>query len=163
MTFDQGAILAILACTLAAFVWERWRFDVVAATSLVICVLMGLVAPEEAFAGFGNPAVVTVAAVLVIGRVLGKAGAIDLFTDRMATRFKTPVAHLAIICGMGGLLSAFMNNVAALALLLPVVMSAARRFRYPPSLLLMPLSFARSEGRRVGQGGVRQFKSRGTP
>src|SRR3546814_13911280 len=131
MTFDQGAILAILACTLAAFVWERWRFDVVAATSLVICVLMGLVAPEEAFAGFGNPAVVTVAAVLVIGRVLGKAGAIDLFTDRMATRFKTQVAHLAIICAMDGLQPAFLTHVAAPDPFLPVLMPADPRFRQP--------------------------------
>ena len=74
MTWQQGAILAVLACTLAVFVWDRWRYDVVAIASLMACVLLGLIGPEAAFAGFSNPAVITVAAVLVISRALGALG-----------------------------------------------------------------------------------------
>jgi di/tricarboxylate transporter len=63
MTWEQGAILAVLACTLAMFVWDRWRYDVVAITRLMVCVALGLIGPDAAFAGFSNPAVITVAAV----------------------------------------------------------------------------------------------------
>jgi hypothetical protein len=73
MTWEQGTILAVLGGTLAMFVWDRWRYDVVALTSLMACVVLGLIGPDAAFAGFSNPAVITVAAVLVISRALARA------------------------------------------------------------------------------------------
>lgn len=142
MTWQQGAILAVLACTLAAFVWDRWRYDVVAITSLIVGVLLGLIEPERAFAGFSNPAVITVAAVLVISRALARSGAIEALVGRLIGASGSHLVHLASFCVLGALLSGFMNNVGALALLLPVAMSAARRHGYAPGLLLMPLSFA---------------------
>ena len=142
MTWAQGAILAVLGCTLAVFVWDRWRYDVVAITSLMACVLLGLIGPEAAFAGFSNPAVITVAAVLVISHALGRTGAIDALAGRLIDAGSSQIAHLAAFCVLGALLSGFMNNVGALALLLPVALSTARRHGYAPSLLLMPLSFA---------------------
>jgi di/tricarboxylate transporter len=142
MTWEQGAILAVLGGTLAVFVWDRWRYDVVAITSLMVSVLLGLVAPETAFSGFSNPAVITVAAVLVISRALARSGALDALAGRLIHATSSPFNHLASFCLLGALLSAFMNNVAALALLMPVALSAARRHRYSPALLLMPLSFA---------------------
>jgi di/tricarboxylate transporter len=142
MTWQQGAILAVLACTLAVFVWDRWRYDVVALASLMACVVLGLIGPDAAFAGFSNPAVITVAAVLVISRALGRTGAIDALAGRLIDAGGSPLAHLATFCVLGALLSGFMNNVAALALLLPVALSTARRHGYAPGLLLMPLSFA---------------------
>ena len=77
MTWEQAAILAVLAGTMAVFVWDRWRYDVVAITSLMVCILLGLIRPDAAFGGFSNPAVITVAAVLVISRALTRSGAID--------------------------------------------------------------------------------------
>jgi di/tricarboxylate transporter len=142
MSWQQGAILAVLACTLAAFVWDRWRYDVVAITSLMASVLLGLVGPDAAFTGFSNPAVITVAAVLVISRALGRSGAIDALAGRLIGASGSQFAHLASFCVLGALLSGFMNNVGALALLLPLALSTARRHGYTPSLLLMPLSFA---------------------
>jgi di/tricarboxylate transporter len=142
MTWQQGALLAVLACTLAVFVWDRWRYDVVAIASLMACVLLGLIGPEAAFAGFSNPAVITVAAVLVISHALGRTGAIDALAGRLIDAGSSQIAHLAAFCVLGALLSGFMNNVGALALLLPVALSTARRHGYAPSLLLMPLSFA---------------------
>lgn len=142
MTWQQGTLLAVLACTLAVFVWDRWRYDVVAIASLMACVLLGLIEPDSAFAGFSNPAVITVAAVLVISSALGRTGAIDALAGRLIDAGRSQLAHLAAFCVLGALLSAFMNNVAALALLLPVALSTARRHGYAPALLLMPLSFA---------------------
>ena len=142
MTWEQGAILAVLACTLAAFVWDRWRYDVVAITSLMVSVLLGVVAPEAAFAGFSNSAVITVAAVLVISRALARSGAIDALAGRLIAASSSQFVHLASFCLLGALLSAFMNNIGALALVLPVALSTARRHGYSPGLLLMPLSFA---------------------
>jgi di/tricarboxylate transporter len=142
MTWEQGGILAVVGCTLAVFVWDRWRYDVVAIASLMTCAVLGLIGPDAAFAGFSNPAVVTVAAVLVISRALGRTGAIDALAGRLIDAGGSPFAHLAAFCVLGALLSGFMNNVAALALLLPVALSTARRHGYAPGLLLMPLSFA---------------------
>ncbi len=142
MSWEQAAILAVLAATLAVFVWDRWRYDVVAMTSLMVAVLLGLIGPEGAFAGFGNPAVITVAAVLVISRALARSGAIDALAGRLIGASSARIAHLATFSVLGAMLSGFMNNVGALALLMPVAMSTARRHGYSPGLLLMPLSFA---------------------
>jgi di/tricarboxylate transporter len=142
MTWAQGAILAVLGCTLAVFVWDRWRYNVVAITSLMACVLLGLIDPEAAFAGFSNPAVITVAAVLVISRALARSGAIDALAGKLIGAGSTQFSHLVSLSVLGAALSGFMNNVGALALLMPVALSTARRHRYPPGLILMPLSFA---------------------
>jgi di/tricarboxylate transporter len=142
MTWEQAAILVVLAGTLAVFVWDRWRYDVVAITSLMACVLLGLIGPDAAFAGFSNPAVITVAAVLVISRALARSGAIDALAGRLIGAGRAQFSHLVSFCLLGALLSGFMNNVGALALLLPIALSTARRHGYSPGLLLMPLSFA---------------------
>ena len=73
MTWEQGALLAVLAGSLGLFVLDRWRFDIVAVAALMICVLAGIIRPDAAFAGFSNPAVVTVAMVLVITQTLARS------------------------------------------------------------------------------------------
>ncbi|MDP3429623.1 MAG: SLC13 family permease, partial [Desulfomicrobium sp.] len=77
MSYDQTIIMAIIAASIGMFLWGRWRHDMVAVGALVACVLFGLVAPQDAFAGFGHPAVVTVACVLVLSRGLQISGAVD--------------------------------------------------------------------------------------
>lgn len=121
---------------------DRWRYDLIAAASLMACVLLGFVPAQEAFSGFGDPAVITVAAVLVISGAISRSGAIDLLNQRLTAITSSPVAHMGLQCVLGLALSAFMNNIAALTLMLPLALAAARRFRYPPGLILMPLSFA---------------------
>jgi di/tricarboxylate transporter len=142
MTWEQGTILAVLGGTLAMFVWDRWRYDVVAITSLMVCVVLGLIGPDAAFAGFSNPAVITVAAVLVISRALARSGAVDVLAGKLIGASSSQFAHLVSFSVLGALLSCFMNNVGALALMLPVALSTARRHGYSPGFLLMPLSFA---------------------
>lgn len=142
MTQDQIAIVGLLAAALALFVWNRIRFDLVAVGALLAAVLLGLVKADEAFSGFGNPAVITVAAVLVIGRALALSGAVDRMVAALARVADGRFAQMVVLCSFGALLSAFMNNVGALALVLPVAIQGARSAGYSPSAILMPLSFA---------------------
>jgi di/tricarboxylate transporter len=142
MTWEQGALLAVLAGSLGLFVLDRWRFDIVAVAALMICVLAGIIRPDAAFAGFSNPAVATVAMVLVITQTLARSGIVDDAARRCTDMAKTPTAQIGAICAFAALLSAFMNNVGALALMMPLAISTARRNGYSPGLILMPLSFA---------------------
>jgi di/tricarboxylate transporter len=142
MTFDQAAIVVVLAVALVLFVSERVRYDLVALGALLASVLLGIVEPAAAFAGFSNDAVITVAAVLVMSHGLARSGAVDAVTAPLLRFAASPVVLMAGLCVFGAVLSSFMNNVGALALLMPIAISGARRGRYSPALLLMPLSFA---------------------
>ncbi|MGE0724952.1 MAG: SLC13 family permease [Alphaproteobacteria bacterium] len=142
LTTPQILAVAIFAAALAGFVWERVRYDVVALAALAACVLAGLVKADEAFLGFGNPAVVTVAAVLVLSHALARSGVVGLLGGYVARVADTPLKLIVLLCGLGAALSGFMNNVGALALLMPVAIATARRHGHSPSLVLMPLSFA---------------------
>ena len=141
MTYDQSLILSILLATVAMFLWGRWRYDMVAAASLLACVLTGIVVPAEAFDGFGHPAVITVACVLVLSRGLQTSGAIDLLARTVLPARAGMSLSLAALIGLGAVLSGFMNNVGAMALLMPVAMQLARRLEMAPGQVLMPLAF----------------------
>jgi di/tricarboxylate transporter len=123
------------------FVWGRWRHDMVAAGALLVCVAGGLVPFGEAFNGLGHPAVVTVACVLVLSHGLQSSGAVDVLTRAVLPTRSGPTLVIAALTGLAAVLSAFMNNVGALALLMPVAIQAARRLELPPGKLLMPLAF----------------------
>lgn len=138
MTTEQISIFAILGLSLVFFMWGRWRYDVVAFTALIVGVVAGVVPTDAAFAGFGHPAVITVAAVLVISRTLQVSGVISIFADAVVRFAKGQGTQMGALSGLGALLSAFMNNVGALALLMPLALRLSER----PSAVLMPLSFA---------------------
>jgi Na+/H+ antiporter NhaD/arsenite permease-like protein len=142
MTFDQAAVIAVIVVTMALFVWGRWRYDIVAILALLTVVYLGIVAPEDAFSGFGHPAVVTVAAVLVISRAMQASGVVDHLVRLLAPTRRDAVSQIAGASSLAAVLSAFMNNVGALALMLPVTLRNAYRAGRPPSQVLMPLSFA---------------------
>jgi di/tricarboxylate transporter len=142
MTFDQTAIVVVLAAALALFISERVRYDLVALGALLACVLLGLVEPGAAFVGFANDAVITVAAVLVMSHALARSGAVDAVTGPLLRVAARPIALLAGLCVVGALLSSIMNNVGALALLMPIAVAGARKGGYSVARLLMPLSFA---------------------
>jgi di/tricarboxylate transporter len=141
MTADQGLILGILLATIAMFLWGRWRHDMVALAGLLACVVAGLVRPADAFAGFGHPAVITVACVLILSRGLQTSGAVDALARFVLPSSAGPTLTIGALTGLGALLSAFMNNVGALALLMPVAIQIARRQELPPGRVLMPLAF----------------------
>ena len=142
MSTDQLLILSILVGTIAAFLWGRWRHDMVAIAALLACVLSGLVQPGDAFAGFGHPAVVTVACVLVLSRALQTSGAVDALTQAVLPAGAGPTLSIGALTLLAAVLSAFMNNVGALALLMPVALQLANRLELPPGKLLMPLAAA---------------------
>lgn len=142
MNFDQFAVVIILLSAMAMFVWNRYRYDVVAGIALMASVYVGLVPAEHAFEGFSHPAVITVAAVLVISQALQSSGVVELFLSVLARARGSLSRQLAANCGITMLLSAFMNNIGALALMLPITLRDAARAKRSPALLLMPLSFA---------------------
>ena len=141
MTTSQLLISGILLLTLLAFVWGRWRYDLVAMFALMCTIVAGLVEPGVAFAGFGHPAVVTVAAVLIISSALRNAGVVDEVASRISHLTETPILHIAALTAVVTVASAFMNNVGALALLLPIALSTAQERKRSPGLILMPLAF----------------------
>jgi len=142
MTADSLTILVILGVTMGLFVWNRLRYDVVAGLALMATVYTGLVPMDHAFDGFSHPAVITVAAVLVISQALQSSGVVELFLRLLARARGTLTHQLAANCGITLVLSAVMNNIGALALMLPVTLRDAARSRRSPRQLLMPLSFA---------------------
>jgi di/tricarboxylate transporter len=141
MSYEQMAIMGIVAASIAMFLWGRWRHDMVAVGALVAAVLSGLVAPQDAFAGFGHPALVTVACVLVLSRGLQISGAVDVLTRYVLPTSAGPTASIAALAALAAVLSGFMNNVGALALLMPVAIQVACRLGLPPGQVLMPLAF----------------------
>jgi len=140
-TFDQGVVFAILAATLVLFVWGRWRYDLVSVGALLLVFAAGLVPPSEVFLGFGHPAVITVAAVLVISRGLLNAGVVDAISRQLVKVGDHPTLQLAALTGIVTLCSGFMNNVGALALFIPVAVWMSRQSGRSPSRLLMSLAF----------------------
>jgi di/tricarboxylate transporter len=138
---EQFLIFAILLLTLGMFLWGRWRHDMVAMGALLACVLGGLIEPADAFSGFGHPAVITVACVLVLSRGLQTSGAVDILTRFVLPTQAGPLLSLAALVGLGAFLSGFMNNVGAMALLMPVAVQLAGRLDLPPGRVLMPLAF----------------------
>ncbi|OYW88455.1 MAG: SLC13 family permease, partial [Hyphomonas sp. 32-62-5] len=142
MTFQQAGILAILAMTALLFISGRWRHDLVALGALVTCVVVGFVDPAEAFAGFGNPAVITVASVLILSFALQTTGVVDTLTARVLPSNSGSTASIIALSALAAGLSAFMNNVGALALLMPIAIKTASRLGLSPGRVLMPLSFA---------------------
>ena len=141
MTADQLSILLILFATIVLFLSGRWRHDVVALASLLTCVFAGLVPAEAAFAGFAHPAVITVACVLVLSRGLLTTGAIDAIAHYTVPTSAGPTLTITAITAVGAVLSSFMNNVGALALLLPLAVQIADKQQLPPGKVLMPLAF----------------------
>ena len=141
MVSDQLIILAVLFVTMVMFLWGRWRHDLVAMAALLVCVVTGLVPANEAFSGFGHPAVITVACVLVLGYGLLISGAVDALTQRFIPASAGPTMSIFALIGLAALLSAFMNNVGALALLMPVAIQMAAKQNLPPGKVLMPLAF----------------------
>lgn len=134
-------VFIVLGLTLVAFIWGRFRYDLVALAALLGSVMLGLVPAESAFTGFGHPAVITVAAVLVLSRGFERSGVVDIIANQVLKVGENLLLQLLVLVGTVVVLSGIMNNVGALALLLPVAMRLAREHNTSPSILLMPLAF----------------------
>ncbi|MBC05117.1 SLC13 family permease [Thalassospira sp.] len=141
MTTPQIMILAVLLGTVVLFLWGRWRHDMVAMASLLVCVVLGLVPTDAAFVGFGHPAVITVACILILSSALQRSGAVDTLSRTVLPQSAGPFVTMAALSLLAAILSAFMNNVGALALLMPIALQVANKQDLPPGKILMPLAF----------------------
>jgi di/tricarboxylate transporter len=142
MTPQIAIIYLIIVISLILFAINRWRYDVISLLVLIVIVLFGLIPAENAFLGFSNSAVITVAAVLVLTKGLQNSGLVEMIGEQLVKLKGGIMVQLAALTGIVTFLSAIMNNVGAVALLMPVAIHIARKKEIPVSLLLMPMAFA---------------------
>jgi di/tricarboxylate transporter len=145
MIIDMSPMLLffiVLLLTLFLFFLDKWRYDIVALFSLLLLTVFGIVPANEAYSGFQHPAVITVAAMLIVSKAIMKTGMMSKITSFIWKLTPNPVMHILLLSLFVALLSAFMNNVGALALGIPIALDLAKRGKYSPSLLMMPLAFS---------------------
>lgn len=142
ITYAQITLVVLFGLVLAGLMWGRIRYDVVSFAALVAAVILGVVPGNQAFSGFSNDATIIVILVLVVSYGLRRSGAIELATRRLLAHPRPVSIHLALLGTLATGLSAFMNNVAALALTMPVDIQAAQKAQRSPGLTLMPLAAA---------------------
>jgi di/tricarboxylate transporter len=139
---EHFILFGLLLAVFALLIWGRVRYDLVAFSALLAALVLGAVPTDQAFAGFGHPATIIIALVLIVSRGLFNSGVVEAIARVSVSRVKRVASHIGLMAGVGGVLSAVMNNVAALSLLMPVDIEAARRAERGPGATLMPLSFA---------------------
>ncbi len=142
ITNVQLYALVILLCSFIAFMMGRWRYDVVALGALLALVLVGVVPLNNAFSGFSHRAVITVASVLVLSNALGNTGVTYHLSQHLSRFSDRPALLVLTLTGLVAFFSAFMNDVGALALIMPVAIQVSQRYKIPTSRLLMPMAFA---------------------
>jgi len=139
---NQILVFASLGIALFLFGWGTIRHAFVALITLFLLIIAGITDPTEAFSGFGHPAVITVAAVLIIGKALEYSGLIDLLGKWVMKIGSSLLLQIFLLSLLVAVASAFMNNVGALAIMLPIAIHLARKGGNPPSYILMPIAFA---------------------
>ena len=139
---DQLIITSLLIALLFFFVWGRWRYDAIALIFLSLFVLFGFIEPNNAFSGFAHPAVVTVALVLLISKGLEKSGFILIIENKIQKIAHNQTQFMIVLTLLAAVLSSFMNNIGAMAMLLPITLGICQKMSWNPSRFLMPLAFA---------------------
>ncbi len=139
---DQLIILGLLTLMVILFIWGKWRYDAISLGILSVFVLLGYVQPEKAFSGFSHPAVITVALVLLISKGLEKSGFISIIGRKLQTYATSETQFMISITFFAAILSSFMNNIGAMAMLLPITLGICQKMNWNPSKFLIPLSFA---------------------
>jgi di/tricarboxylate transporter len=142
MTLQQWFAFAIIAGMMAMFVWGRIRYDLVALLTLLVAVAAGIVPHDKAFSGFSDDIIVIVASALLVSAAVARSGAIERVLRRYGSHLKTTGTQVIALTAIVAVLSAFVKNIGALAMLMPVAFQLARRNNKPVSALLMPMSFA---------------------
>ena len=141
MTLAQGLAFAIVVAMMALFAWGRWRYDLVAVVALLAGVIVGVVPPDQAFKGFSDDIVIIVGSALVVSAAVARSGVIERVARALGPYLVTIHRQIVALVGSVTLLSAFVKNVGALAMFMPIAFQFARRTGTSPSSLLMPMSF----------------------
>lgn len=154
MTMPQILSFAVIGLMMAAFIWGKVRYDLVAAGALLVAVLVGIVPAQEAFSGFADDIVIIVASALVVSAAVSRSGVMEVLLGRLAPTVTQPRIQLLILVVIVGVLSAFVKNIGALAIMIPIAFQMARRSNVSPSMFLMPMSFAALLGGLMTQIGT---------
>ena len=152
--FHAYILLIILAASITLLIWGRWRYDIVAATALMLALFTGAVPYSQAFSGFANPAVITVACVMVISFAISQTGYIHQFSQRLLKKNMSTPMQIAILTAVAMTLSAFINNVGALALIMPLAIQNCIKRNLAPSLVLMPIAVGAGLGGLITEFGT---------
>ena len=149
MTLQQGLAFGLIALTIGAFVWGRFRYDLVALVALVAGLALGIIPAEAAFDGFKNDVTVIIACALIVSAAFARSGIVELAMRRVLPLLKTEQSQVPVLTGAVTLLSMVTKNVGALAIMMPVALQVARRTGSAPSRLLMPMAFGAMAGGMV--------------
>ena len=139
---DQILITVLLTLLIFLFIFGKFRFDAVSLVILSLFVLFGFISPSDAFSGFSHPAVITVALVLLISKGLEKSGLISFIGLKMQSVISNQSQFMFLLLSIAFFLSSFMNNIGAMAMLLPITLGICQKMNWNPSKFLMPLAFA---------------------
>jgi len=141
MTLPQIFSFGIIAATMVLFVWGRLRYDLVALIALLAAIATGIVPADRAFSGFSDDIVIIVACALLVSTAVGRSGVIEDALARIGPYLTTRTIQVAVLVASVTALSAFVKNIGALAMLMPVAFQLARRTNGSPSIYLMPMAF----------------------
>ena len=154
LTLPQVLSFAVIALMMAAFVWGRFRYDLVAALALLVALAVGVVPLEDAFSGFSDDIVIIVGSALLVSAGVARSGIMELALQRFAPQVASVRAQLALLVITVAVLSAFVKNIGALAIMIPIAFQFARRSNTTPSTFLMPMAFASLLGGLMTQIGT---------
>ncbi|QSF53191.1 SLC13 family permease [Brevundimonas fontaquae] len=149
MTLQQGLAFGLVGLTIGAFIWGRFRYDLVAVVALVAGLVIGIIPAEAAFDGFKNDVTVIIACALIVSAAFARSGVIELAMRRVIPLLKTERSQVPVLTGAVTLLSMATKNVGALAIMMPVALQVARQTKSSPSRLLMPMAFGAMAGGMV--------------
>ncbi len=138
---DQTLVFLLISATFVLFIWGKVRYDMVAFGALIAGTLIGVIPTQEVFSGFGHPAVVIIALVLIISRGLVRSGSVELISSKLAHLISGVKTHIAVMGTVSAMLSSIVNNVAALAILMPADTALNKKANRKPSATLMALAF----------------------
>lgn len=154
LTVDQMAAIAIVVVMLCFFIWDRWRYDVVALCALLAAVAAGTVPSEKAFIGFSDQVIAVIASVLVVSKAIARSGMLDRLARRLLNGVDSPSLQIGLLSAVVAFLSAFVKNVGTLGIFMPIAIQVARRSKQSASIYLMPLAFASLIGGTITQIGT---------
>jgi di/tricarboxylate transporter len=141
MTWQQGAAFGLIGLMMAAFVWGRFRYDLVAMVALLSAVLIGIVPADKAFSGFSDDIIAIIASALVVSAAVARSGIVERALKPIAPYLTTKSIQVVVLAGAVAALSGFVKNIGALAMLMPVAFALARKNETSPSVYLMPMAF----------------------
>ncbi|KAA3501398.1 SLC13 family permease [Rhizobium rhizogenes] len=154
MTTDQILAFTVIAGMMVAFIWDRFRYDVIACSALLAAVAVGVVPFNKAFSGFSDDIVIIVASALIVSSAVARSGVVDMTIKKYFPEMHSKSLQLAFLMVFVAIMSAFIKNIGALAIMMPVAFQFARKSGSPVSYYLMPMAFAALLGGLMTQIGT---------